>query len=167
MNAPYTQGAALSGEEFSHDLRAQIEEWLASAAFDRSPLKRRDNGDGLLLDLEAQLHTPSWSNLAPEVEVPFDRLRKKIEVARKLYRYYLPDLSRPAAPTALSVQAVQRLCGLLLKAALIRRDVRFLNSALKLLDGVLGRDDCEFPHELRLLAGATLDVLVPPVTSSS
>jgi len=127
----------------------------------------QDEGDGLLFDLETQLHTVSWSNLAPEVEVPFDRLRKKIEVARKLYRYYQPDLSRPAAPTALSAPAVRRLCGLLIKAALIWRDARFLNSALKLLDGVLGRDDCEFPQELRLLAGATLDVLMSPVPSSS
>lgn len=167
MSACGAQGAPFFDERVSLFLKNQIDDWLASAAIDRSPLALQDGGNGQLFDLEAQLFTLSWSNLAPGVEVPFDRLRKKVEVARKLYRYYLPDLSYPAAPTVLSAPAVRRLCGLLLKAALIQRDARFLNSALKLLDGVLERDDCEFPLELRLLASATLDTLVPPVYTLS
>jgi hypothetical protein len=114
-----------------------------------------------MVDLEALLNMTGWWALTPQTEAQLDRLRKKIEVARRLFRYYTPDLSRAAAPTLLSVEGVQRLCALLLRAAVLRHDARYLNSVLKLLDGVLGRGDLVFPSELRKLAHATLDVLAP------
>lgn len=159
--------AILSLDDFSPDLRAQIDEWLASTASTYSSLIRQDGDEDCHFDLEEQLHTLSWSNLAPEIDMPLDRLRKKVEVARKLYRYYAPDLSHAAAPTPLSAAGVHRLCGLLLKAALVRCDARYLNTALKLLDGVLGRDELEFPQVLRSFALATLQALVPTEPSSS
>lgn len=157
----------LSVDDFAPDLRAQIDKWLESNASTYSSLINQDCGEGCHFDLEEQLHTLSWSNLASEIDMPFDRLRKKVEVARKLYRYYAPDLSRAAALTPLSAASVYRLCGLLLKAALVRSDARYLNTALKLLDGVLGRDELEFPKELRSFALATLQALVPTESSSS
>lgn len=115
-------------------------------------------------DLEIELFQPGWDGPAAEALVQLDRLRKKVEVARKLYRFYLPDLSRAAGTQLLSAVAVRRLCALMLKTALVRCDARYLNSALKLLDGVLVREDCDFPDELRALAHATLEVLAPPVS---
>lgn len=114
-------------------------------------------------DLEIELFQPGWDGPAAERLVQLDRLRKKVEVVRKLYRFYLPDLSRAAGMQVPSAAAVRRLCALMLKTALVRHDARYLNSALKLLDGVLAREDCEFPDELRALARATFEVLVPPV----
>lgn len=113
-------------------------------------------------DLEAELRHFAVSPWTPDALTLLDRLRKKIEVARKLCRYYLPDLSLAAAAVPLSSAGVQRLCGLLLKSALLSRDARYLNAALKLLDGVLDRADCIFPDTLRALAVGVLDVLVPP-----
>lgn len=114
-------------------------------------------------DLEIELFRPGWDGPTTERLAQLDRLRKKVEVARRLYRVYLPDLSRAVGTQVLSEAAVRRLCVLMLKAALARHDARFLNSALKLLDGVLAREDCDFPDELRALARAVIEVLVPPV----
>ncbi len=141
------------------ELVARIDAWLAAGA--AVTTAGEAPCDGSDVDLETALHTPSWSNLGRDAEAPFDRLRKKVEVARRLCRCYAPDLSRCTEPAPLSEAAVARLCGLLLKAALVWRDLRYLNSALKLLDGVLEREDCAFPDELRALAGETLDCLVP------
>ncbi len=116
-----------------------------------------------VFDLEAELFRPGWVGPTADRLAQLDRLRKKVEVARKLYRFYLPDLSRATGAQVLSAAAVRRLCLLMLKAALARHDARYLNSVLKLLDGVLERDDCDFSDELRALARATFEVLVPPV----
>ncbi|WP_141211483.1 hypothetical protein [Rhodoferax sp. TH121] len=118
-----------------------------------------------MFDLESALYDPAWHELNPAMEVQLDRIRKKIEVPRKLYRLYLADLSRPATSTLLSSAAVQRLSVLLLKAALIWHDARYLNSALKLVDGVLERDDCVFREDVRALAISTLNAMVPPTPS--
>lgn len=114
-------------------------------------------------DLEIELFQPGWEVPAAERLAQLDRLRKKVEVARKLYRFYLPDLSRASETRVLSAAAVQRLCALMLKTALLLCDARYLNSALKLLDGGLEREDCDFPDELRALAHAALEILAPPV----
>jgi len=114
-----------------------------------------------MLDLEAEIYTDAWSALLPETDVHLDRLRKKIEVARTLRRYYLPDLSRAAAAPLLGAAAIRRLYVLLLKASIVWRDARYLNTALKMNDAILGRDDCLIPDELRALACAALDALVP------
>ncbi|OYQ39019.1 hypothetical protein CHU94_16525 [Rhodoferax sp. TH121] len=119
----------------------------------------------VVFDLESALYDPAWHELNPAMEVQLDRIRKKIEVPRKLYRLYLADLSRPATSTLLSSAAVQRLSVLLLKAALIWHDARYLNSALKLVDGVLERDDCVFREDVRALAISTLNAMVPPTPS--
>jgi hypothetical protein len=157
MNAA---ASSISGfEEADETLVSRIDTWLVTYSQIR---EYRDSASPQsALDLEVALYSQDWSELTPCAEEKFDRLRKKIEVARKIFRYYLPDLSRAAAPIPLSCEAVQRLCCLLLKLALIRRDARYLNSALKLLDGILDLNDCSFPEELNTLAHATLESLVP------
>lgn len=160
---------AMAATEFSTgddvELLARIDAWVAVAT--ACPVTGRDIGEPPVLDLETILYTTDWWALTPQAEAHLDRLRKKIEVARRLCRYYLPDLSRAAAPTPLSAAGIQRLCALLLRAAVLRRDARYLNSALKLLDGVLGRDDLAFPAELRALAHAALDALAPPAPGAA
>jgi hypothetical protein len=151
------KGAPVGGEAA---LLAQVDDWLEASPASGAVVDATAPQPSL--DLEVALQAHAWSDLTSGAEAQLDRLRKKIEVARKLCRYYLPDLSRAVAPTPLSAAAVRRLCALLLKAALLRRDARYLNSALKLLDGVLGRNDCTFPQELREFAQATLLALVPP-----
>lgn len=144
-------------------LVARLDAWLAQ------DVARHDTGRSALsveppvpmLDLEAEIYTDAWSALLPETAAHLDRLRKKIEVARMLRRYYLPDLSQAAAAPLLGAAAVRRLYVLLLKASVVWRDARYLNAVLKLNDAILGRDDCSIPNELRALARATLDALVP------
>jgi hypothetical protein len=142
-------------------LVARLEEWVATAG-DAGEQSSSTVAEGAY-DLEIELFRPGWDGSVAERLAQLDRLRKKVEVARKLYRFYLPDLSLAVGTQVLSGSAVRRLCALMLKAALARHDARFLNSALKLLDGVLGREDCDFPDELRALARATFEVIVPPV----
>jgi hypothetical protein len=148
----------------SPDARAlivRLDAWMAldGNAGEREPGSATEG----VYDLEIELFQPDWDGPAAERLAQLDRLRKKVEVARKLYRFYLPDLSRPAGTQVLSAAAVRYLCALMLKAALVGHDARFLNSALKLLDGVLEREDCDFPDELRSLARGAFEVLVPPV----
>lgn len=152
-----TTGVAVGGEAA---LLARIDDWLVASPVNEAV--REAAAPQSSLDLNVALYAKAWLDLTPEAEAQLDRLRKKIEVARKLCRYYLPDLSRAALPEPLPAAAVRRLCALLLKAALLRNDARYLNSALKLLDGVLGREDCTFPQELREFAQATLLALAPP-----
>lgn len=144
-------------------LVVRLDAWMAleggSAAGEKGPGPVTEGA----YDLEIELFQPGWDGPEAVGLVQLDRLRKKVEVARKLYRFYLPDLSRAAGAQVLSAAAVRRLCALMLKTALAGRDARYLNSALKLLDGVLVREDCSFPDELRAVAHATLEVLAPPV----
>ncbi|MDR2219351.1 MAG: hypothetical protein LBE24_02085 [Methylobacillus sp.] len=147
-------------------LVSRISAWLAldrasGGMMETCPAERN------ALDLEVELFHPDWEEPSADKLTQLDRLRKKIEVVRKLYRFYLPDLARAITTTELSAAAVRHLCALLLKAALVQNDARYLNSALKLLDGVLARDDCNFPNELHIFAHATLDVLVPPVSGTA
>ncbi|GMV55112.1 MAG: hypothetical protein AMXMBFR6_09170 [Betaproteobacteria bacterium] len=142
-----------------------LDAWLAPAC--SPPPHQAPLGALSALDLDEALCSKSWADLTAEAEANLDRLRKKIEVVRKLYRYYLPDMSGPANPTPLSPEALQRLCALLLKAALLRNDMRYLNSALKLLDGILDQDEGIFQEDLRRLAALTLDALVPPALGAA
>lgn len=144
-------------------LIARLEGWLQISKVVVNEESTWEPNSNTLFDLERALHSQAWQQLTPEMRVMLDHLRKKIEVAHKLYRHYLPDLSRPAASIPLSPAAVQHLTVLLLKAALVWKDARYLNSALKLVDGVLGRDDCVFPEDLRSLAILTLDIMVPKI----
>lgn len=142
-------------------LAVRLDAWMVQEGAADAP-ESGPRAEGMF-DLEIELYCPGWDGSVADRLVLLDRLRKKVEVARKLYRFYLPDLSRSVDTQLLAAAAVRHLCALMLKAALVRHDTRYLNSALKLLDGVLTREDCDFPDELRALAHATLEVLVPPV----
>jgi len=148
-------------------LLVRIDDWLLTFQTGAITDLARDQRSDAVVDLEQVVYTQAWQELAPETVPRLDRLRKKIEVAHKLSRYYLPDLSRPAAATPLSFAAIQCLSVLLLKAALVWRDARYLNSALKLMDGVLERDDCVFSQDVRSLVTSTLNVMVPEAPSAA
>ena len=118
-------------------------------------------GAAFLFDLEAVLASgiePAFEQLSG---AQLDRLRRKVEVARKLYARYENDLSLPATTETLSAAGVNQLCAVMLLAALRSRDARFLNSALKLIDGLIAPASVPVSMELVLIAEATLDALVP------
>lgn len=112
-------------------------------------------------DLEFLLSQGAEAALDRLSEPLSDRLRRKIEVARKVYQTYEPDLSRPTSSVPLSAEAINQLCALMLLAALRQRDVRFLNSALKLIDGILAPANVQVSQRLISLAHATLQLLLP------
>lgn len=82
----------------------------------------------------------------PECDLTLDRLRKKIEVARVLYRFYTDDLEKGLPGDHLPEVYVYYLVGLLLNKALVDRNYRYLNTVLKIRDGVLvGQPLRDFP----------------------
>lgn len=155
---PVTE-AADPGAKAGVSLLARIDAWLADAAWpavDAGPDRPPD-----ALDLELSVRSESWRTLAPAALAQLHRLRKKVEVSRSLYRFYRADLSHPEGLARLSGAGAQRVCVLFVKAALVQRDPRFLNSALKMVDGVLIQEDCAMPLPVQALVGAALDHLVP------
>ncbi|MDR7142205.1 hypothetical protein [Rhizobium sp. BE258] len=114
-----------------------------------------------LFNLEALLTQQVEPALEQLSNAQLDRLRRKIEIARKLYARYESDLSRPATTEPLSAAGINQLCAIMLLAALRHHDARFLNSALKLIDGLIAPAGVQVSSELVLIAEATLDALVP------
>jgi|GEM_PF-1822424 len=112
-------------------------------------------------DLEELLSGGARVALGRLSDAQLDRLRRKIEVARKLYVAYRPNLSGPASTEPLSASGVNQLCAVMLLAALLRRDARFLNSAFKLMDGLSIPANVAIADDLISLAYASLDVVLP------
>jgi hypothetical protein len=66
-----------------------------------------------------------------------EALARKIEVARRLHESYDATLGRPASATLLDPAWLPALGAAFLDAAERMRDLKWLNTALKLQDGVL------------------------------
>lgn len=114
-----------------------------------------------LFDLESVLASGIENAFTQLSGQGLDRLRRKIEVARKLYARYDSELSIPAKDAPLSAAGVNRLCAIMLLAALRSRDARFLNSALKLIDNLIVPANVSVSPELVRIAEETLNALVP------
>jgi len=135
----------------------QINDWLKASLVEERKKSGCTKED--VFDLEDEIHSNAWFRLDDAIGPKLDRLRKKVEVARRLFRFYAVDLSSAIEPIMLSASSVRYLYVLFLKAALVQSDFRYLNSALKIVDNILHRDDCVFSEELRALAFSTLDVM--------
>lgn len=136
------------------------------AAESRSPARqdRESVGlaeDGSPFDLERLLAFGADTATARLGDAQLDRLRRKIEVARKVYRVYEQDISRPTSSQPLSPDGINQLCAVMLLAALRRRDARFLNAALKLIDGLHEPAGVQVSQRLSSLTQETLDLLLP------
>lgn len=114
-----------------------------------------------VFDLEGLLAGDVYSAIRKLSISDLDRLRRKIEVARKLFQRYERDLSRPATEIPLSTAGTNQLCAVMLLAALYQRDARFLNSAFKLIDGLPSAPGATVSPELVALAKSTLEMLIP------
>ncbi|MHC5113734.1 MAG: hypothetical protein ACYTGP_04825 [Planctomycetota bacterium] len=66
-----------------------------------------------------------------------DQLARKVEVARRLWAFYEPDLSRPVERTLVHDAYAAHLCAVFLSTAARTADPKFLNTAVKMLDGML------------------------------
>lgn len=89
-----------------------------------------------------------------------DRLCKKIDVVGSLRTFYSADLARGAGPKAgVRSEYAALMLAVLLQAAESQSDLKFLNTALKILDGDL-RQAAEFPLELSHWADQLLLELV-------
>jgi len=115
--------------------------------------------DDTVFDLERELYNTYWFEISVEAEHKLDLLRKKIEVTKKIHRFYMLDMSNATVQTNLCAEAVKLLYLLFLKAALERRDFRYLNTALKISDGILGREDCLMPKNFSMMAYSVLEIL--------
>lgn len=114
-----------------------------------------------VFDLEGLLAGDAHSAFKKLSMSDLDLLRRKIEVARKLFQRYESDLSRPVTAMPLSNAGVNQLCAVMLLAALYQLDARFLNSAFKLIDGLSFPTGVTVSPELVAIAKATLDTLIP------
>ncbi len=105
---------------------------------------------------QAAKDTPSSRR---EIRV-LDRLCKKVDVVRRLAAGYSRRLSRPAGPEPARPDFAVGLCALFLREAEAQNDPKFLNTALKMLDGHLRSPSAAYPASLRqeanrLVAGWT------------
>lgn len=85
-----------------------------------------------------------------------DRLCKKVDVVGKVSAFYTPALARSAEPEPLSAPYAAALAAALLLAAETGGDLKFLNTALKMLDGRLGDPRAAYPPWLAEWAEALL-----------
>lgn len=93
---------------------------------------------------------------APQEVVALDRLCKKIDVVGRLASHYTADLSRAAHAAPVQPEAAAALCGVLLIQAARRCDAKFLNTALRMLDGRLTAPVASFPDFLGAWADGLL-----------
>lgn len=112
------------------------------------------------LNLELVLCQGARKAAAQLSESHLDKLRRKVEVARKVYKFYNRIDFNPVSYGLLSREAFNQLCGLMLIVALQKNDARFLNSALKMIDGVVNLGDVDIDSDLVNLAHSTLDVFL-------
>lgn len=148
--------------ELEHGVRALVDRIIAVGP--STPVDPAHDAEAAapdVLDLEGLLAGGAHSAFNQLSGPELDRLRRKIEVARKLYQRYERDLSRPATTTPLSAAGVNQLCAVMLLASLYERDARFLNSALKVIDELPLPFGARVSQELATLAQATLDTLIP------
>jgi len=74
-----------------------------------------------------------------------DRLCKKVDVVGRVSAFYTPDLARSAEAEPIATPYATALAAALLLAAEARGDLKFLNTALKILDGRLGDAGGAYP----------------------
>jgi hypothetical protein len=149
-----------TGLDRNDRIEALVDRIIATGPAIRDETARTPRSDALF-DLESVLTSGIEDAFAQLSGQRLDRLRRKIEVARKLYAGYDGKLSTPVKDALLSAAGVNRLCAVMLLAALRSGDTRFLNSALKLIDGLVLPATVSVLPELVLIAEETLDVLVP------
>lgn len=81
-----------------------------------------------------------------------DRLCKKVDVVKKVYIAYESDLSKARSSVVIRESYAVYLCMILICAAKEGNDLKFLNSALKMLDGGLREPNLQYPQQLFVLA---------------
>lgn len=86
-----------------------------------------------------------------------ERLCKKVDVVRHIHAFYSPDLTQPLGNESIAPTYLALLAAVLLQCAEIRSDPKFLNSALKLLDGHVNRIPADLAHVLSVQADALLE----------
>ena len=70
-----------------------------------------------------------------------DKLCKKIDVVKNVYKFYKKDLSQVVLKENIGKKYQQYLCFILLYLAYTNKDLKFLNSALKMIDYILDNKD--------------------------
>jgi hypothetical protein len=122
------------------------------------------NGDSTKFSTEVFLHSIFVGSEFPDSDMvlkKLDRLCKKVDVVRKIRVFYTLDLTRNAAPVAdIQKEYLPLLAAVLLSYAKNYRDLKFLNTAFKMLDGHL-KQTSVFPDRLRNWAEILLVDLVP------
>lgn len=93
------------------------------------------------------LYNVDLSNLKDVDLLVLDRLCKKIEVVKALYCFYSGDLSKSLDKDIIvNDDYIVYLCGIYLFLWQNQKDYKFLNTSLKLLDGLLCQPE-KFPAE--------------------
>ena len=94
-----------------------------------------------------------------------EHLTRKVEVARRLWAFYEEDLSRPVERVPVHEAYAHHLCAIFLATAAVTADFKFLNTALKMLDGFL--IEPAIAREARLAEAAEELLRILPWASSS
>lgn len=117
----------------------------------------RDATDGFATaTFVRRLAGEAGSALADDDAAILERLSKKVEVVRRLSAVYAPDLSTVVDRSPVSADVAVALCGVYLATAFQRRDLKWLNTSLKMLDGCLKQPRPRYPRCLRQWAGQAL-----------
>jgi|SRR5690554_541704 len=90
-----------------------------------------------LFDIESFIFKTAAHIEAPNNYLIIDRLCKKIDVVKSVFKFYTADLSKKQSDEEISTDAYKQLLKLLSNEAII--DFKFLNSALKLNDILLSK----------------------------
>lgn len=96
-------------------------------------------------------------------EDPFiflDRLCKKVDISKSLRVFYSRDLSEKLTNERVAPQYIPLFIAILLWNAEEKTDFKFLNTALKILDGILGKPPAAFPKGLRCWSSEILHKII-------
>lgn len=78
-----------------------------------------------------------------------ERLTRKIEVARKLYQSYQPDLSKPSSQTPVRSAFALYLTVFYFHAGLVLGDWKWINTGVKMTEGILLVPALDIPAAIR------------------
>lgn len=118
--------------------------------------------DGFHVEAFVRRLDPTENAIANDDLRMLDRLCKKIEVPRRLCSIYTLNLDKAVERTPVRNDFLRYLCGVYLWVARETGDLKFLNTGMKLLDGVLRQPELDFPDTYREFANLAMAEILRP-----
>jgi len=100
-------------------------------------------------DTERFIRSLDFDDVASCDRTTLERLTRKIEVARKLYQAYQPDLSKASSETPVRVGFVLYLMLYYIHAGRLLGDWKWVNTGVKMMEGILLVPEVDVPASIR------------------